>query len=300
MSKNHSHHSNSNLKVAFFLNFGFTILEIIGGLYTNSIAIISDALHDLGDSLSLGLSWWLNKYSLKPSDKKYSFGYKRFSLLGAVINSIVLIVGSFFVLSEAVPRIIEPQESNAEGMLVFAIIGILVNGAAVFRLRGGKSLNEKVITWHLLEDVLGWFAVLVTSIFLLFSDLYILDPILAVLITLFVLWNVIKRLRETLMIFLQGVPTDINLEELERRLSDISEVHTIHNTHIWSFDGENHVLTVHLVLKNDLSISNLILLKRKAKKIIRSLSIIHSTIEIEFEDEDCYMNEQKKEITSGI
>ncbi len=159
----HHHHDTGNLKVAFFLNLAFTLVEIVGGLYTNSLAILSDALHDLGDSLSLGLSWYFQKLSKKGRTSSFSYGYKRFSLLGAVVNSIVLVVGSIIILSKAIPQLFNPSQANAEGMMYLAILGIVVNGAAVLKLRKGESLNEKVITLHLLEDVLGWVAVLIGS-----------------------------------------------------------------------------------------------------------------------------------------
>ena len=191
---NHSHnHSEGNIKIAFFLNLGFTIVEIIGGLYTNSLAILSDALHDLGDSLSLGLSWYFQRLSKKGSTKKFSYGYKRFSLLGAIINSIVLVVGSIFILSKAIPELFNPEETNAQGMLYLAILGVVVNGAAVFKLRKGKSLNEKVVSLHLLEDVLGWVAVLIGSIVMIYFDLPFVDPLLSILISIFVLYNVYRN-----------------------------------------------------------------------------------------------------------
>lgn len=144
MSHNHNHTTTSkNFKTVFFLNFGFTLFEIVGGILTNSIAIISDALHDFGDTISIGLAWFLEKYSHKKSDNKYTYGYGRFSLLGTLINAIVLIIGSTFVLANAIPRIIEPQATNAEGMIIFAIIGVIVNGAAVFKLKNEESMNAR-------------------------------------------------------------------------------------------------------------------------------------------------------------
>ena len=146
----HDHHhppdrTIGNIRVAFFLNLAFALLEIVGGLWTNSVAILSDAVHDLGDSFALGSAWFLEKYSRKQRDQRYSYGYRRFSVLGSLLNAGVLIGGSIFVLTEAIPRLLSPQESNAEGMVVIAIIGILVNGTAVFRLRGDKSLNASVV-----------------------------------------------------------------------------------------------------------------------------------------------------------
>ncbi|HET8753741.1 MAG TPA: cation diffusion facilitator family transporter, partial [Salinimicrobium sp.] len=211
MGHDHNHASGKNLKLAFFLNVGFTIFEIIGGFYINSVAIISDAVHDLGDSLSLGTAWYLQKKSNQGSNAKFSFGYKRFSLLGALINSLVLIAGSVYVITEAIGRLLEPEHSDAQGMIFFAIFGIAVNGFAAYKLSGGKTMNEKVVSWHLLEDVLGWVAVLIVGIVLSFKDIHYLDPALSLFITAYILWNVLKRLKETLFIFLQGVPEDINL-----------------------------------------------------------------------------------------
>src|SRR5690606_6449739 len=269
----HDHHhpepSGKNLKLAFFLNLGFTIFEIIGGFYVNSVAIISDAVHDLGDSLSLGTAWYLQKKSKKGRTSKYSFGYKRFSLLGALINSIVLIAGSIFVLYQAVLRIIEPELSDASGMVIFAIIGVAVNGFAAYKLSGGNSLNEKVISWHLMEDVLGWAVVLVVAAVLLFWDNPYLDPALSLLITAYILWNVVRRLRETLFIFLQGVPTDINMEEIENRILAIENVASLHHVHVWSLEGEHHVFTAHVKLKNINYFLQLLEVKERVKGILK-------------------------------
>ena len=176
--------SEKNIGYAFFLNFGFTIIEIIGGFLTNSVAILTDAVHDFGDSISLGLAWYLQKVSKKGSDHKYSYGYKRFSLLGAIINSVILLVGSVFILSETIPRILEPQTPDVKGMFILAILGIIVNGAAVIRLRTGNTINEKVVSLHLWEDVLGWVAILIGSVMMYFFDIPIIDPILSILISI--------------------------------------------------------------------------------------------------------------------
>ncbi|HMN25434.1 MAG TPA: cation diffusion facilitator family transporter, partial [Ignavibacteriaceae bacterium] len=249
MSHNHIHtNSNSikNFKVVFFLNFGFTLFEIVGGIYTNSIAIISDALHDLGDSISIGLAWFLEKYSHKKSDHKFTYGYGRFSLLGALINAIVLIIGSTFVLATAIPRLIKPEVANAEGMIVFAIIGVIVNGAAVLKLKGEESMNARVMMLHLIEDVLGWIAILAVAITLLFWQNYILDAILSIIITIYILYNVVINLKKTITLFLQATPDNVNIEFLDNKLKSIDKVISSHHTHVWSLDGANHILTTHL------------------------------------------------------
>ena len=288
-SHTHHHHQTENIRTAFFLNFGFTLFEIVGGIYTNSLAITSDALHDLGDSISLGMAWYLENHSQKESDQKYSYGYRRFSLLAALINTIILVVGSLYILTEAIPRLLHPEEANAGGMILLAIIGIAVNGAAVLRVRKGQSLNAQVVAWHLLEDVLGWAAVLIVSIVLLVTDLYILDPILSVLINLYIIYNVIGNLRKTLALFLQAVPDTHNLPDIEHRLAKISQVLSVHHTHIWSLDGENNVLSTHLVVEPDASKDDLMRIKSDVRAITGELSLAHSTVELEFE-EDCSMS----------
>lgn len=293
MSHNHTHdhlHDHSdvkNIKVAFFLNFGFTLFEIAGGFLTNSIAILSDAVHDLGDSLSLGLAWYFQKVARKGSDTSYSYGYKRFSLLGAVINSIVLIVGSIFILTAAVPRIFNPQHTQAEGMFLLAIVGILVNGAAVFRLKKGDSLNEKVVSLHLLEDVLGWAAILVGSIVMYFFDVPVLDPIMSIAIACFVLFNVYKNIRQSLRIILQGIPDEIDITDISTHLSQFKEIESIHDVHIWSVDGNYNVMTVHVVLKQVLDMDHLAMLKATIRESLETEGIQHVTIEFETANESC-------------
>ena len=285
MSHDHSHeHEHGNIKLAFFLNFGFTILEFFGGMYVNSVAIISDALHDLGDSLSLGLSWFLDHKSKEGANSSFTFGYTRFSLLGALINSLVLIAGSVFVINEAVARILSLEHIDAQGMLLFAIVGVAVNGYAAWKVSHGKTLNERVISWHLLEDVLGWAAVLVVSIVLLFKDIHYLDPALSLFITAYVLWNVVKRLKETLHIFLQGTPDDISIDELREKFLEQDIVADTNHLHLWSLDGEKHVFTAHLILKNVESYSDILEAKKKIRDILKPYNFSHSTIEVELDE----------------
>jgi len=284
---NHHHHTTENIKVAFFLNLSFTVIELVGGLLTNSMAILSDALHDLGDSVSLGLAWYFQKISQKKSDLTYSYGYKRFSLLGAFINSLILSVGSIFILVEAVPRLFNPKQPDASGMIILAIIGVIVNGFAVLRLKKGKSINEKVVSLHLLEDVLGWLAVLIGSIVMYFFNLPVIDSLLSIGIAIFILLNVIKNIRQSIRIILQGVPDSVDIELVKNELKTFADISDVHDLHIWSVDGEYNVLTVHIVLHENMQQEKLTDLKQKIKSRLHDFNIQHVTIEFEMKDEMC-------------
>jgi len=281
------HHSGKNLRLAFFLNLGFTLLEFFGGLYTNSVAILSDALHDLGDSLSLGLAWYLDGKAKRGATEQFTYGYRRFSLLGALINGLVLVAGSVVIVTEAIRRIQNPEPSDARGMVFFALIGIAVNGYAAWKVHRGKSINEKMVSWHLLEDVLGWVAVLIAAIVLLFQDFRWLDPALSLAITLFILFNVLKRLRDTVFVFLQGKPTGINLETIKSRILNLDQVASLHHTHLWTLDGEHHVFSTHVKLKDISSFGEIIDVKKQIKELLRDYDFSHYTIETELEEEWC-------------
>jgi cobalt-zinc-cadmium efflux system protein len=290
MAHPHEHNENrpiKNIKLAFFLNLSFTVIEIIGGIMTNSVAIMSDALHDLGDSLSIGLSWILERIATKQKTKRFTYGFRRFSLLAALINALVLIIGSFMILSIAIPRILNPESTNARGMFLLSILGIAINGYAAYKVAKGKTMNEKVISWHLFEDVLGWVAVLIVSVVMMFTDIAILDPILSVIITLYILWNIVKKLRSTIVLFLQGTPTSLDTVAIENELKKYKGIKNIHDTHIWSLDGENHILSTHIVVNKGSKKDDIIKIKCELKEMLNKLSIKHTTLEIEFEDEDC-------------
>lgn len=283
----HQHGAGNNIKVAFFLNLSFTILEIIGGLWINSVAILSDALHDLGDSLSLGLAWYFEKVAKRGRDQHYTFGYKRFSLLGAVINSVVLLVGSIIILSEAIPRILHPEPVNATGMIGFAILGILVNGAAVLRLKKGESINERVVKLHLMEDVLGWVAVLVGGIVLYFFDVPIIDPLLSVAITVYVLFNVVRNLRQSMAIMLQATPHNLNPKEIEARVVQLPHIQSVHDLHVWTMDGTYNVLTLHAVVTPQLGLQQTEEVKKRLRQAMAEIDIQHVTVEIESAEVVC-------------
>lgn len=282
---NHKHSASKNITVAFWINLSFSIFELVGGLLTNSVAILSDALHDFGDSVSLGLSWYFQKKSGKKRDAKYSYGYRRFSLLGAVINSVILLLGSIYVISESIDRIITPQQSNAKGMFLMAIFGVVVNGWAMLRLRRGSSLNERTVSLHMLEDVLGWAAVGVGSIVMMFFDVPVLDPIMSLAIAIYILSNIYRNLSDTLRVVLQGTPLNVDLEQIENEVKSIEGVKSIHDLHVWTMDGEYNVLTVHVVATESED------LKNRIRQKLKDLSIDHSTIELESEEEPCEFTE---------
>ncbi len=288
MSHDHHHHDAvSNLRLAFFLNLGFTVIEFIGGILTNSTAIIADAIHDLGDSFALAQAWYFESISEKSATSTYTYGYRRFTLLGALISSLLLLVSSFYVLAEAIPRILEPQQSNAQGMILLALFGVAVNAFAMLRLARGSSANIRLVALHLLEDVLGWVAILVVATILLFKDLHILDPILATLITIYILANVIRQLRGIVPVFLQASPPSTDVADIEKQLQTLEFVDSIHHMHIWSLDGEHAILSAHIVADKILSPEEYAALKNGFRRIIDENGIYHSTLEIELPDEAC-------------
>ncbi|MDR0725414.1 MAG: cation diffusion facilitator family transporter [Prevotellaceae bacterium] len=286
--KKHVHvHDSSNIGIAFFLNLVFSIIEIVGGYFTNSVAILSDALHDLGDSFSLALAWYFQKLSKKKRDSEYSYGYRRFSLLGALINSVVLLIGSIFVIIESVNRLVSPENADAKGMFLLAVFGILINGAAMLKLRKNNSLNERTVSLHLMEDVLGWVAVLVASAVMLFVDIPILDPILSLGIACYILFNIYNNLRDTLRVILQGVPENIDAGELEKSLSNVEGIESVHDLHLWTMDGEYNISSVHIVVETGRNSSGITEIKNQVKQLMKQFNIQHSTVEIEQGEENC-------------
>ncbi len=293
MGHTHDHHhdptdSSRDIALAFFLNLFFAIAEIIGGFMTNSLAILSDALHDFGDSLILGMSWVMEKNSGRPPSANFSYGYRRLSLLSALFNSVILIAGSAFIITAAIPRIMHPQEADAVGMMWFAFAGILLNGIGVLRLRKGKSMNARVVAWHLLEDVLGWAAVLIVSIVMQFTYLPVLDPILSLLIASYILYyNVFVNLNKTVRLFMQAVPDNVNVAEVTRRVQALEGVLAVHDAHVWSLDGARHVFSAHVVVKGDIDKAELIDIRNRVKELLRGAEFEHLTIEVEYDDETC-------------
>ncbi|HSA32651.1 MAG TPA: cation diffusion facilitator family transporter [bacterium] len=285
--RGHDHGDTGHIGVAFLLNFSFALIEVAGGLLTNSIAILSDALHDLGDSLALALAWYLQKVSDRGRDRRYTYGYKRFSLLGALAGSGILIVGSVVIVFAAIPRLIEPQPTVTWGMLLLAVLGIVVNGAAVLRLKKGTSQNAKVVALHLLEDVLGWGAVLVGAVVIHFTGWYWIDPLLSLGIAAFILITALGALRSSAKILLQGIPEEVDLAAIEARLTAVAGVASSHDLHLWSLDGERTILTVHLVLDAPVTPETACRVKRETAVAMEELGVGHCTIELEGPDEPC-------------
>lgn len=294
MAINQAPHISSSvrLRLAFLLNFAFTLLEIVGGILTNSVAILSGAVHDLGDTLSLGLAWYLDKFAEKGRDRWYSYGYRRFSLLGALATAFGMTVGGVAVLSQAIPRLLRPEHPKAGGMALLAVIGIVVNGLAAMRVKGGRTLNARLVMWHLLGDVLGWTSILLVSLVMLTAAVPVLDPILSILITMLVMFNVLSNLKKVVQLFLQSVPSSIDIGAIENKLLQIEKVKSVHHTHVWSLDGEHNVLTTHLVVDHDATREEVAAIRSRIRDLLKDSDCEHTTVEIGFEDDYCPFKEK--------
>lgn len=282
--------TNNSMLIAFILNFAFTIIEIIGGLLTNSISILSDAIHDFGDTISIGISLILEKISKKEANDKYTYGYARYSILGALINLCVLSVGTTVVLYNAIPRLLNPQQVNYDGMLILAVIGIIINGIGVLKTVTSNKISEKVISLHLLEDVLGWVAILVVSILMKIFNLPILDPILSILISLFILINVIKNAKKVFEVFLEKAPGGVDTNKIREEIKKEDGVIDIHHIHVWTMDTIVNYLTAHIVIAEDMKSEDIVELKNRIKHELEHFNIQHATLEIETNTEKCSNN----------
>ena len=207
-----------NILIAFILNLSFSIFEFVGGIITGSVAILSDSIHDIGDAASIGVSFFLEKKSKKQPDNTYTYGYARYSVLGSVITTVILMVGSILVIVNAVRRIINPVPINYNGMIIFAVIGTVVNFIAAYFTKDGDSLNQKAVNLHMLEDVLGWIVVLIGAIIMRFTDISVIDPILSVCVALFILINTVKNLKEVTNLFLEKTPENISVDEIKEHI----------------------------------------------------------------------------------
>ena len=270
-----------NILFAFILNLSFSIFEFIGGIFTGSVAILSDSIHDLGDALSIGISFFLEKKSKKKPDNKYTYGYIRYSVLGGLITTVILLVGSILVIYNAIGRIINPVEVNYKGMIIFAIIGLVTNFIAAYLTKEGDSINQKSVNLHMLEDVLGWAIVLIGAIIMNFTDIKIIDPIMSIGVALFILVNTLKNLKKILDLFLEKTPQNIDIEHLKKHLQEIDEVDDIHHIHVWSIDGFNNYATMHIVTKSN----NLKKIKEEIRDELKEHGICHAILETE--DEAC-------------
>ena len=272
-----------NILIAFILNFAFSIFEFLGGIYTGSISIMSDAIHDIGDATSIGLSFFLEKISKKQPDNNYTYGYMRYSVLGSTLTTLILLIGSLSVIFNGINRIIHPTNINYEGMIIFAVIGVCVNFCATFFTRDGASLNQKAVNLHMLEDVLGWIVVLIGAIVIKFTNFILIDPIMSIGVAIFILINATKNIKEILNIFLEKTPLNIDIEEIKEHIKNIEKVIDVHHIHIWSIDGQNNYATMH-VITND----NNQEIKHKIKEELSEHGICHATLEIESENECCH------------
>lgn len=271
-----------NILIAFILNLSFSVFEIIGGFFTGSVAIISDALHDTGDALSIGIAYFLEKKSRKHPDEKYTYGYGRYSVLGGLITTVILLTGSLLVISNSIRKIINPSDINADGMIIFAIIGVLVNLAATIFTRHGDSLNQKAVNLHMLEDVLGWAVVLIGSIVIRFTGFVLIDPIMSMAVAVFILINSLKNLKDILNIFLEKTPENIDIAEITEHISKIEGVKGVHHIHVRSLDSNVNLASMHIVTNEDSA-----KIKEKVRAELKEHGIAHATLELEGENEAC-------------
>ena len=283
-----------NILIAFILNLSFAIFEFFGGVFTGSVAIISDAIHDVGDATSIGISYFLEKQSKKKPDEKYTYGYARYSVMGSVITTLILLVGSIIVIVNAIDKMLNPTEINYKGMMVFAVLGLVVNFIAAIVTHGDGSLNQKAVNLHMLEDVLGWAVVLIGAVIMNFTDVKIIDPLMSIGVSVFIFVNAFKSLKEVLDLFLEKTPHGIKVDEIKAHILNIEGLEDVHHIHIWSLDGNSNFATMHIVTNCEGHE-----IKEKVREELSEHGISHATLELETVGEHCHENNCKTYINTN-
>lgn len=278
--------------IAFFANLGFAIVELIGGFLTQSLAISADAIHDFGDAMSIGMAWYLEKFSAKNRDESFNFGYRRFSLMAALLTAAVILAGSIGIAYQAVLRLSTPQVPVAEGMMLLAILGVVVNAGSALALRraqksGRASHSEKLLTWHLVEDLMGWVIVFVGAVVIRLTGWAWVDPVLAIALSGFIVWNVGKNLKETLYLLLQGRPQSFNELDLRQGILRIPGVGNLDRLQVWSLDGAASVVSLRLHLHEVHDRSQVEQVKASVRRLCETHGAVQTTIETCLIDRSC-------------
>lgn len=287
----HAHAAGArNLRLAFFFNLAFTLIEVAGGFWTNSMAVLSDAMHDMGDALVLGAAWYLSHLAVRGRDAKYSYGYGRYSMLGGWLTALVLAIGSVVLMAFTLSRINDVHEPHAGGMILLALFGLAMNGFAAWKLHGGSSMNEQGAFLHLMEDVLGWAAVLVGALVIRYTGLGIVDPLLSIAINLYVLFNALRTLRRGTGILMQKLPEGFDEVAVTRALRSLPHVTGSHDQHAWTLDGEYIVLTVHLQVDTSDAAEHSMITGR-ARRMLKEMGVHHATIELELPQDECSLQD---------
>ena len=283
----------SKILVAFILNLAFSIFEFIGGAITGSVAIVSDAIHDVGDAMSIGISYFLEKKSKKQPDDLYTYGYARYSVIGSMITTLILLFGSVAVIYNAAKRFIHPAETDYNGMIVFAVVGVTVNFCAALFTRDGESLNQKAVNLHMLEDVLGWAVVFIGAIVMKFTGFAFIDPIISLGVSVFILLKSAENLKETLFLLLEKTPQGTDINEIKEHIAKLDGIISVHHVHIWSLDGINNYATMHIVTNADAAI-----IKQRVREELLEHGICHATLELETDMELCSETHCKVNLTA--
>ena len=278
--------------LAFFLNLSYAIVEFIAGGLFGSSAVLADSVHDMGDAIAIGVSAFLETISNREEDSHYTLGYKRFSLLGAMVTAVILMTGSVLVILGNITKLFHPQAVNDEGILWLGIIAISVNVIASLVVRKGKTKNESILSLHFLEDTLGWVAVILMAIVLRFTDWYILDPLLSLVISIFILSKAIPRFWSTLKIFLDAVPEGVDIKQVKSDLEQLDHVASLNQLNLWTMDGLEKNAIVHVCLKE---IEQMELCKESIRSILKDCGFQNITIEVDADQETHQAHKRKIE-----
>ena len=276
------HSTDRNILAAFLLNLAFSVFELFGGIFTGSVAILSDSVHDLGDAASIGISYVLEKKSKRSPDDSHTYGYARYSVVGSVITTAVLLAGSAIVIYNSVSRLIRPTPIHYNGMIILAVIGFIVNLAAALFTKDGDSLGQKAVNLHMLEDVGGWAVVLVGSVVMRFTDISVIDPIMSLAVAVFILVGAAKMLGEAVNVFLEKTPVGMNINEIRDSVKAIDGVKDVHHIHLWTLDGQKNYATLHIVTDKDAE-----KIKSDVRRVLSEFGVTHVTIETETTAERC-------------